>query len=67
MAKLTTKARKKLPSKAFAEPGKRAYPIQNKSHAADAKARVSQYGTPEEKKKVDAAVAKKYPNMGKKK
>jgi hypothetical protein len=40
MAKLTTKSRDKLPAKDFA--GKdRSYPIENKSHARDAKARAS--------------------------
>lgn len=42
MAKLTTKTRKALPKKAFAEPGKRAYPIENKAHARNALARVTQ-------------------------
>ena len=42
MAKLTTKARKALPKKDFGEPGKRAYPMPNKSHARNAEARASQ-------------------------
>lgn len=42
MAKLTTKARKALPKSKFGEPGKRAYPMPDKSHAANAKARASQ-------------------------
>jgi hypothetical protein len=42
MADLTSKARKKLPAKDFAEPEKRAYPIEDKAHAANAKARASQ-------------------------
>lgn len=42
MAKLSTKARKALPKADFGEPGKRAYPMPNKSHAANAKARASQ-------------------------
>lgn len=42
MAKLTTKARDKLPSSKFGEPGKRAYPMPDRSHAANAKARASQ-------------------------
>lgn len=67
MAKLTTDERKALPKKEFAEPGKRSYPILDRAHAANAKARVSQHGTPAEKKQVDAAVSKKYPDMGKKK
>jgi hypothetical protein len=42
MAKLDTNDRDKLPAKDFAEPGKRAYPIENKAHARNAKARASQ-------------------------
>jgi hypothetical protein len=42
MAKLDASKRKKLPAKDFAEPGKRAYPIEDKEHARNAKARASQ-------------------------
>lgn len=42
MAKLTTSRRKKLPAKKFALPEKRAYPVENKAHARNAKARASQ-------------------------
>ena len=42
MAELSTKARKKLPAKTFAEPDRRAYPIEDKPHAKNAKARASQ-------------------------
>ncbi len=41
MAKLTTKARKALPESAFAGPG-RSYPVEDKAHAANAKARATQ-------------------------
>ena len=41
MSKLTTNARKKLPKSAFALPGGR-YPVEDKAHARDAKARASQ-------------------------
>jgi hypothetical protein len=41
MTKLTTAARKKLPASDFALPGGR-YPIEDKAHARDAKARASQ-------------------------
>ena len=41
MAKLTDKHRDKLPAKDFAVPSKDAYPIPDKSHAANAKARAS--------------------------
>lgn len=67
MAKLTYKQRKKLPKKSFAEPGKRKYPLMDKSHARNALARVSQFGSPAEKKKVRAAVHKKFPGIGKNK
>ena len=42
MAKLTTKVRKKLPDKEFGEPQKGAYPMPDKAHAANAKARATQ-------------------------
>lgn len=41
MGKLTTKARKKLPAKDFAG-ADRSYPVNDRSHAANAKARASQ-------------------------
>ena len=42
MAKLDTKERKKIPKTEFGEPGKRAYPMPDKSHARNAKARASE-------------------------
>lgn len=42
MAKLTSKARNAMPKGEFGEPGKRAYPMPDKSHAANAKARASE-------------------------
>lgn len=42
MGELTPTARRKLPAKDFAEPEKRAYPIEDKPHARNAKARASQ-------------------------
>lgn len=57
MAKLTTKARKAIPGSEFALPGRR-YPIEDKSHAANARASVSQFGTPAEKKAVFSKTAK---------
>ncbi len=66
MAKdLSTKDRKKLGKKSFALPGKRKYPIPDKSHARNALARVAQNGTPAEQKKVKAAVKKRFPSIGK--
>jgi hypothetical protein len=41
MTKLTTAERKKLPASDFALPGRR-YPVEDKAHARDAKARASQ-------------------------
>jgi len=75
MAKLTAKARQKLPSSSFALPGKGegksgkgagSYPISDRSHAANALSRVSQHGSSAEKARVRAKVHAKYPDMGKK-
>lgn len=63
MAKLTTKERSALPDSAFAGPD-RSYPIENRSHAQNALARVSQHGTKELKERVTRAVHRKYPDMG---
>lgn len=75
MATLSSKQRSKLPGKNFALPGKGegpkgkgsgSYPIPDRSHAANALARVSQHGSASEKQAVRAKVAKKYPGIGKK-
>lgn len=42
MAKLNAAARKRIPSSEFGLPGKRKYPMPDKSHAANAKARATQ-------------------------
>ena len=42
MADLSTSARNHLPKSDFAEPEKRAYPIEDKPHARNAKARAAQ-------------------------
>ena len=42
MSKLTTRARKSLKSSSFGLPAERKYPMPDKSHAANAKARASQ-------------------------
>lgn len=42
MAKLKAATRNKLPKSDFGEPGKRAYPMPDRAHAANAKARASQ-------------------------
>lgn len=63
MAVLTTKERNRLQDSSFAIPEKKAYPIMDISHARNALARVAQYGTPEERKRVKAAVYRKYPAL----
>ena len=42
MAKLTTKKRNSLPASAFGIPSQRAYPMPDRSHAANAEARATQ-------------------------
>ena len=42
MAKLTAKARNKIPRSKFGLPGSRKYPMEDRSHAAVAKSRASQ-------------------------
>ncbi len=56
MAELTTKKRKSLPKASFAIPETKSYPIHDREHGANALARVEQNGTPEEKRRVRAAV-----------
>ena len=63
MSRLTSAARKALPSSTFALPGRR-YPINDPNHARNALARVSQYGDSSEKARVRAAVHRKYPSIG---
>jgi len=65
MVKLTKGQRDRLSSKSFAGPD-RSYPINDPSHARNALSRVSQFGSPEVKAKVRAAVHRKYPGIGKK-
>ena len=64
--------RRALPDSDFALPGKGegpegkqagAYPINDEEHARLALSMVAQHGTPEEKKKVRAAVARKFPDI----
>lgn len=63
MAKLTSKARKAIPTKEFAVPSERKYPIEDAAHGRNALARVSQHGSPEEKAKVRSAVHRKFPDI----
>lgn len=59
MAELSTKRRKSLPKSEFGEPKERKYPMPDRSHAANAKARASQMEkagklSASEKSKIDA-------------
>ncbi len=63
MAQLTYQQRKILPSSVFVFPQQRKYPIHDLAHARNALARVSAYGTPEEKARVRTAVYKRYPAL----
>ena len=71
MARLTYKQRKKLPKSAFVfpnrAPGPGSYPIPDLAHARNALARVAQYGTEYEKRKVREAVYRKFPQLKKNK
>lgn len=63
MAKLTAMARQKLASKTFGLPKEKKYPMPDKAHAANAKARATQMAdkgklTAAEKKKIDAKANK---------
>jgi len=44
-------------------PKQRKYPINDKSHARNALARVSQHGTAAEKRKIRRKVAERYPSI----
>jgi hypothetical protein len=63
---LTAKQRHALPAGDFALPGER-YPIEDKAHARNALARVSQNGSSAEKDEVRSKVHRKYPEIGKRK
>lgn len=56
--RLTAAQRKALPDSAFAGPN-RTYPVEDASHARNAKARASQFATASLKKKVDAKANRK--------
>ena len=64
MAKLKAAARNKMPASEFGEPKERKYPMPDKSHAANAKARASQAVkagrmSPSTKAKIDAKANRK--------
>lgn len=56
MAKLDAAERKEIPTREFGLPGKRKYPMPDRSHAANAKARATQM---EKRGKLSAASAAK--------
>lgn len=56
MARITAKKRKSLPKSDFGLPGERKYPMPDKAHAANAKARATQMA---KKGKLSAAAKKK--------
>lgn len=63
MADLTSKKRNSLPKSSFGLPGDRKYPMPDKGHAANAKARASQMEkagklSPSAKAKIDAKANK---------
>jgi hypothetical protein len=63
MAKLSTKARKAIPKSEFGLPGSNKYPMPDRAHAANAKARASQQEakgnlSPNSKAKIDAKANK---------
>lgn len=62
----TKSGRKRMKAASFALPGKKKYRIDDRAHAANALGRVGQHGTPAEKKKVRAAVGRKFPSLRKK-
>jgi hypothetical protein len=71
MAKLPTKARDKLAKSSFGLPGERKYPMPDKAHAANAKARASQMVnagklSASSKAKIDAKANKILGTKGKK-
>ena len=63
MSKLSSKSRNALPKSDFGMPGSRSYPMPDKSHAANAKARATQMVnagklSPSSKAKIDAKANK---------
>ena len=57
------KSRSRMKNSTFAIPEERKYPNPDASHARNALARVAQNGTPTEKRRVRAAVRKKFPSI----
>ena len=67
MAVLTARGRKRIATAKFAIPERRAYPIHDLAHARNALARVSQFGSPEEKARVRRRVYSAWPALAKRK
>lgn len=65
MAKLTASARNKIPTKSFALPAERKFPIEDHSHAVNALSRASSSPMDGIKAKVRAAVHRKFPDLPK--
>jgi hypothetical protein len=63
MARLSHRQRAMLPDSAFAIPERRAYPIHDRAHARAALARVARWGSAADRRRVRAAVARRYPDM----
>lgn len=57
MSRLTTAERNALPDSAFAGPN-RTYPVEDPSHAANAKSRASEYAPPALEARIDAKANK---------
>lgn len=64
-AKLKSAERNKLPKGSFAIPESRSYPIHDESHARAALSMVAKHGSDSEKRRVQAAVYRRYPKMKK--
>lgn len=69
MAQLSYQARKKLPASDFVFPKERGYPIEDKAHAraalqAAGGARSGKPASPAKKRKIRAAVHRKFPSLG---
>lgn len=51
---LTAESRKRMKASTFGLPGERKYPMPDKAHARNAKARASEFATPSQRKRIDA-------------
>jgi hypothetical protein len=63
MSKLTAAERNALPDSAFAEPSLRKYPMNDANHARNALARVSQFGSSQEKSEVKTKARSGFPSI----